>query len=102
MTKEDTWKRLENLENIIDLVEELEKEIREEEIKRIQMKKGKERVLNPEAEIFKRSELPVKYMVVIFFGWNNEKIEDEYLKKLKRSWVRWKGKVKHVSAKIES
>ena len=33
MTKEDTWKGLENLENIIDLVEELEKEIREEEIK---------------------------------------------------------------------
>ena len=52
--------------------------------------------------MFKRSELPVKYMVVIFFGWNNEKFEDEYLKKLKRSWVRWKGKVKHVSTKIES
>jgi len=30
--EEDTWERLENLKNVIDLVEEFEKEIREEEI----------------------------------------------------------------------
>jgi len=56
------------LENIIDLVKEFEKEIREEEIKRIQIRKEKERVLNLETEIFKRSELPGKYMVKILFG----------------------------------
>jgi len=30
--EEDTWEGLENLKNVIDLVEEFEKEIREEEI----------------------------------------------------------------------
>jgi len=30
-----TWKRLENLENIIDLVEEFEKKIRKEEIRKV-------------------------------------------------------------------
>ena len=33
--KEDTWERLENLGDIIDLVENFEKEIREKEIKRV-------------------------------------------------------------------
>ena len=32
MAEEDMWERLENLKNAIDLVEEFEKEIREEEI----------------------------------------------------------------------
>ena len=32
IAEEDTWKGLENLKNVIDLVEEFEKEIREEEI----------------------------------------------------------------------
>jgi len=44
--------------------------------------------LNPEAEVFKRSKLPEKYIAKILFGWDNRKFEDEYLKKLKRSWVR--------------
>ena len=32
MAKEDTWKELENLKNVINLVEEFEKEIREKEV----------------------------------------------------------------------
>ena len=32
MAEEDTWKRLKNLKNVMKLVEEFEKEIREEEI----------------------------------------------------------------------
>ena len=63
--------------------------------------KGKERILNPKAEVFKRSKLPVKYVVIILFGWNNEKFENKYLKKLKRSWVRQKEKKKYVSTEIE-
>ena len=63
--------------------------------------KGKERILNPKAEVFKRSKLPVKYVVIILFGWNNGKIENKYLKKLKRSWVRQKEKKKYVSTEIE-
>jgi len=32
---EDTWKGLENLGNMMDLVEDFEKEIKEEEIRRV-------------------------------------------------------------------
>ena len=32
MAEEDTWEKLENLKNMMDLVEEFEKEIREEEV----------------------------------------------------------------------
>jgi len=44
----------------MDVVEEFEKEIREEEIKRVQMRKEKKKkmTLNLEVEMFKRSELP--------------------------------------------
>ena len=41
MAEKDTWERLENLKNTMDLVEEFEKEIREEEIWRVEKKKGK-------------------------------------------------------------
>jgi len=74
----------------MDLVEKFKKEIREEKIKRVQMWKEKEkkRALNPEAEVFRRSELLEKYTVKILFGWNNEKFKDKYLKKIEKSWVR--------------
>ena len=86
MTKEDTWERLKNLENIIDLVEDFEKEIREEEIRvQTRKEKGKERLLNLKTEVFKRSELLRKYIAKILFKWDNKKFENEYLKKLKRS-----------------
>ena len=90
---------MENLRNAIDLVEEFKKKIREEEIKRVQMRKeiGKERELNAEVEVFKRSELSVKYTVKILFRWDNRKFEDEYLKKLERSWMRWKREERQVS-----
>jgi len=32
IAEEDTWEEIENLKNVMDLVEEFEKEIREEEI----------------------------------------------------------------------
>jgi len=61
---------LENLGNAIDLVEEFEKKIREEKIKKVQMRKEKrkEKALNPEEKVFKRSELPRKYTTKILFG----------------------------------
>jgi len=79
---------LENLENTIDLVKDFDKEIREkEEIRRVQLRKekGNERALNPEAELFKRSELLKKYIAKILFRWNDRKFENKYLKKLKKS-----------------
>jgi len=85
--EEDTWEGLENLENAMDLVEEFEKEIREVKIRKVQMKKQKEKekTLNLEAEVFKKSGLLRKYMAKILFGWNNGKFKDKYLKKLDRS-----------------
>jgi len=70
MAKEDTCERLENLGNVMDLVEGFEKKIREEEIRKVQMRKekGKKRVLNLEAEVFKRSKLLEKYTTKILFG----------------------------------
>jgi len=46
--------------------------------------------LNPNVEELRRSELLGKYIVKILFGWNNRKLEDEYLKKLERNWQKWK------------
>jgi len=85
--EEDTWKGLENLGNMIDLVEEFEKETRKERIRRVHMRKekGKEKALNSEAEVFKKSDLLEKYIAKILFEWNNRKFKDEYLKKLERS-----------------
>jgi len=67
--EEDTWKGLGNLENTIDLVEDFEKEIRKEKIRKVQMRKEKEKekVLNSEAEMFKRSGLLEKYTAKILF-----------------------------------
>ena len=87
----------------MDLVEDFEK-IKKEEIRRVQMRKekGKKRELNLEAEVFKRSELLEKYTMKILFGQNDRKFEDEYLKKLEKSWMRWKEKERQVSPKTES
>ena len=68
MAEEDTWKGLENLANMIELVEKFEKEIRGEEIRRVHMRKEKVKLLNLEAKMFKRSELLGKYIVKILFG----------------------------------
>ena len=71
----------------MDLVDKFEREIKEEEIRRVQIskEKGKERKLNLKVEMFKRSKLLEKYIVKILFGWDNGKFENEYLKKLERS-----------------
>ena len=56
--------------NAIELVEEFEREIREDKIRKVQIRKEKEKkkALNIEAEIFKRSELLEKYTAKILFG----------------------------------
>ena len=76
------------------LVKEFEQEIREKEIRQVERRKekGKESEQNLEAEVFRRSELLEKYIAKILFGWDNRKFKDENLKKLKRSWSRYKEK----------
>ena len=74
------------MKNVMKLVKEFEREIKEEEIEK---KKEKQRVvkieLNPEAEEFKRGELLGRYMAKLLYGWDNGKFEKEYLKKLERN-----------------
>ena len=60
----------------------------DEEIQRIQVKKGKEIKLNPEVEEFKREKLLGRYTVKLLYGWNDKKFEEECLKKLEKNWNR--------------
>ena len=54
------------------------------------MKKGKEIKLNSEAEEFKRGKLSGRYIAKLLYRWDDKKFDEEYLKKLERSWNRWK------------
>ena len=90
MVEGNTWEGLENLKNAGEKIEEFEKGRFEEEIWRIRMKKGKEMELNPEAEEFKRGELPGRYTAKLLYGWDDKKFDEEYLKKLQKNWNRWK------------
>ena len=78
------------MKNAIEKIEDFEKGRFEEEIRRIRTKKGKEMKLNPEAEEFRRGELPGRYTAKLLYGWDNKKFDKEYLKKLEKNWNRWK------------
>ena len=45
---------------------------------------------------FKRGELLEKYIEKMLYKWNNRKFENEYLRKLERSWEKWKEKDKMI------
>ena len=53
----------------MDLLKYFEKKIKEEDIRKVQMrkKKGKEKTLSSETKVFKRSKLLEKYMEKILF-----------------------------------
>jgi len=74
--EENTWEGLENLKNVGRKIEEFEKGRFEEEIRRIRMKKGKEMKLNPEAEEFRRRELPGRYTAKLLYGWDDKKFDE--------------------------
>ena len=78
------------MKNAREKIEEFEKERFEEEIRRIRVKKGKEMKLNPEAEEFRKGELPERYTAKLLYGWDDKKFDEEYLKKLEKNWNRWK------------
>jgi len=63
------------------------------------MKKGKETKLNPEAEEFRRGELPGRYTAKLLYGWDDKKFDEEYLKKLEKNWNRWKNDKKKEKKK---
>ena len=72
----------------MEKIEEFEKGRFEEEIRRIRIKKGKEMKLNPEAEEFRRGELPERYTAKLLYGWDDKKFDKEDWKKLERNWNR--------------
>ena len=39
---------------------------------------------------YKRMELPGKYTAKLLYGWDDQKFEAEYLKKLEKNWKKWK------------
>ena len=87
------WKKEKNLENAKKLVDEfegrIEAEVRQqEEVEKKNLDKAWNVKLNPNIEEFRKSMLLEKYTAKILFGWDNGKFEDEYLKKLKRNWMR--------------
>ena len=105
--EENTWEGLENLKNAMEKVKEFEKGRFEEEIRRIRLKKGKEIKLNSEVEEFKRGKLLGRYIAKLLYRWDDKKFDEEYLKKLERSWNRWKnnrkeGKKKYMKKLEES
>jgi len=63
------------------------------------MKKEKEAKLNPEAEEFRRGELPGRYTAKLLYGWDDKKFDEEYLKKLEKNWNRWKNDRKEEEKK---
>ena len=91
----------------MEKIEEFEKGRFEEEIWRIRMKKGKEMKLNPEAEEFRRGELPGRYTAKLLYEWDNKKFDEEYWKKLERNWNKQKkerkeGEKKYIKKLEES
>jgi len=43
-----------------------------------------------EDEGYRRMELPGKYTAKLLYGWDDQKFEEEYLKKLEKNWKKWK------------
>ena len=80
----DTWERKENLKNAEELIEEFEQE-------GVEVRQQEE-----EVEEYRRMELLGKYMAKVLYEWNNQRFEEEYLKKLEKNWRRWKNNRREV------
>ena len=77
----DTWERKENLKNAEELIEDFERrgvEIRQQER------------IEKEEDEYKRIKLLEKYTAKVLYRWNDQKFEEEYLKKLEKNWKKWK------------
>jgi len=81
MAKGDMWEKMENLENVQEVLRDYKRG--HEEMAR--------RIREEEDGTYHRSELPGRYTAKMLYGWNNGKFEREYLKKLEGNWRQWKG-----------
>ena len=79
----DTWEKEEDLRNAKELVDDFEGRLEAEVWQQVGERKA-------EREEYRRMELLGKYMAKLLYGWDDKKFEDEYMKKLERSWKRWK------------
>ena len=89
IAKHDSWERKEDLENAKEVVVEFEGRLNAEVRKQEKLDMAEERD-------FKRGELLEKYIEKMLYKWNNRKFENEYLRKLERSWEKWKEKDKMI------
>ena len=74
MAEKDLWKKETNLKNTREAIEEYEKEYRKEGRKMEE----------------EHREMPGRFTAKMLYGWDDEKFDREYLKKLERNWRRWK------------
>ena len=93
MVESDTWKGRENLKNAKEAIEEFEKKYRRD-MKDVARQEHEE-------EMFKRGELPGRFMARKLFGWSDKRYNQEYWRRLERNWRWWKGK-KSRERKIET
>jgi len=66
-----------------EAIKEFEKEYRQD----IEDIRKQER----EEEMFRREELPGRFMAKKLFGWTDKRYNQEYWRRLERNWNRWKG-----------
>ena len=83
MVEHDTWERKEDLGNAREVLEEF-KERMNAEVRR------QKKIDMAEERDFRRGELQGKFIAKMLYGWDNEKFEKEYLRKLERNWQKWK------------
>jgi len=67
-----------------------EEALKEFERRMIMEIRRQEKLDMAEKRDFRRGELPGKFTARMLYGWDDEKFEEEYLKKLERNWRRWK------------
>jgi len=83
MAEHDIWEKEGNLENAKEAVDKFEGRMSTEVRKQ-------EKLDVAEEKNFRREELSRKYTVKMLYGWDDEKFEKEYLRKLERNWQKWK------------
>jgi len=80
MAEEDTWESKENLKNVMELVEEFERNYSREEEEEVRRQEAKE-----DKKVFNRKLLG-RYTTKLLYGWGNKKYNREYWKRMEENW----------------
>jgi len=84
--KNNTWKKKKDLENTKEAVAEFKKR------KNVEVRR-QEKLNMVEERSFRQGKLLGKYTARMLYKWDDGKFEKEYLRKLERNWMKWKGKM---------